>query len=86
LLEGAVGMTEASAMRMPSMPCTRSWLSTTESAVSPIAQVPTRWGLREFVRTNSTSYKEAAGLDMGILFAPSLLAVVRLRLGVVECH
>ena len=38
-----LGMTEASTTRSPSTPRTRSSRSTTESASSPIRQVPTGW-------------------------------------------
>src|SRR6188472_3571985 len=41
LLDGSDGMTDASTTRRPSIPCTRSSPSTTDSAVSPIAHVPT---------------------------------------------
>src|SRR5215813_6071870 len=41
LAEGIVGMTEASAMRRPSTPRTRSSASTTASSPDPIAQLPT---------------------------------------------
>src|SRR5262245_11716634 len=41
--EGIVGMTEASAIRRPSTPRTRSSASTTASSPGPIAQVPTGW-------------------------------------------
>ena len=43
LAEVIVGMIEASAMRRPSMPWTRSQASTTASGPEPIAQVPTGW-------------------------------------------
>src|SRR5262249_6745760 len=43
LAEGIVGMTEASAMRRPLTPRTRSSVSTTASSPDPIAQVPTGW-------------------------------------------
>src|SRR5215468_398907 len=43
LAEGIVGMTEASAIRRPSTPRTRSSASTTASSPDPIAQVPTGW-------------------------------------------
>src|SRR5262249_35914271 len=43
LAAGIVGMTEASAMRRPWTPRTRSSASTTASAPDPIAQVPTGW-------------------------------------------
>src|SRR5262245_44292665 len=43
LAEGIVGMTEASAMRRPLTPRTRSSASTTASSPDPIAQVPTGW-------------------------------------------
>src|SRR5262245_49179312 len=41
--EGIVGMIDASAMRRPSTPWTRSSASTTASRPEPIAQVPTGW-------------------------------------------
>src|SRR5215472_6037840 len=43
LAEGIVGMTEASAMRRPWTPRTRSSASTTASSPDPIAQVPAGW-------------------------------------------
>ena len=43
LFDGKDGITDASTTRNPRMPCTRSTLSTTDSAVSPTAQVPTGW-------------------------------------------
>src|SRR5262249_9987152 len=43
LAEGIVGMTEASAIRRPSTPRTRSSASTTAASPDPIAQVPTGW-------------------------------------------
>src|SRR5262249_4245599 len=43
LADGIVGMTEASAMRRPRKPRTRSSASTTASSPDPIAQVPTGW-------------------------------------------
>src|SRR5262249_9475813 len=41
--EGIVGMTEASPVRRPSTPWTRSSASTTASRPEPFAQVPTGW-------------------------------------------
>src|SRR5262249_49747517 len=43
LADGIVGMTEASAMRRPWTPQTRSSASTTASSPDPMAQVPTGW-------------------------------------------
>src|ERR1700712_893072 len=43
LPEVSVGMIDASATRNPSMPCTRSSLSTTAMGSKPILQVPTGW-------------------------------------------
>ena len=43
LADGIVGMTEASAMRRPRTPQTRSSASTTASSPDPMAQVPTGW-------------------------------------------
>jgi hypothetical protein len=39
----SVGMIEASAIRRPAMPWTRSWASTTAIGSDPILQVPTGW-------------------------------------------
>src|SRR5947207_4606557 len=39
----SVGMIEASAIRRPTMPWTRSWASTTAIGSDPILQVPTGW-------------------------------------------
>lgn len=38
-----LGITEASAMRRPSIPFSRSWGSTTSPASEPMRQVPTGW-------------------------------------------
>src|SRR6516225_7162503 len=43
LADGIVGMTDASAIRRPRTPRTRSSASTTASRPGPIAQVPTGW-------------------------------------------
>src|SRR5207248_4514776 len=39
----SVGMIEASAIRRPAIPWTRSWASTTAIGSDPIVQVPTGW-------------------------------------------
>ena len=41
--DASIGMIEASAIRRPAMPWTRSWASTTAIGSDPILQVPTGW-------------------------------------------